>query len=195
MKNIIYSAAFAITFVALVSCSNDEQPIPVAFTEENPLPGLLQQTNLGQRTLSYIDDNNYYDMGIAFVPMVKGKINSFIVKLPESHRQVRITVWNRTTRAILMTTYIDVLSANTNTLLEITPLALEKDKEYVVAISSDDYYMLFQENGSSVTYPVTVGNIKINGGTDQMGNGQEMPEFYTANAISGLVTFNFQQTE
>jgi|SRR6218665_165301 len=198
MKNYFYSFALMLTLFSIVSCSDDDQLVttaPIAFAEENPWIGLLQETNLGHTTLSYIDDNNYYDMGIAFIPLVKGTINSFVIKIPDNHENVRITVWDRATAMVLRTEYIDILTANTDTKLEITPLLLEKDKEYVVAITSDDYYMLFQENGSAVSYPVTIGHIKVTGGTDQMANGQQMPEFYTANAISGIVTFNFQQTE
>ena len=198
MKNHFYSFALAVALFVTTSCSSDDQSAntsPVPFAEENPWLGLLAETDLGQTTLVFIDDNNYYDMGMAFIPTVKGQINSFVVKLPESHNNIRISLWDRTTAEILRTEYIDVLVANTDTKLEILPLQLQKDKEYVVAITSDDYYMLFQENGSAVTYPVSVGNITVTGGTDQLANAQQMPEFYTANAISGIVSFNFQQTE
>src|SRR6218665_185297 len=206
MKNFFCFLMLTTTILCLFSCSDDDNanqnpgpmvvfPAEPSIAGENPMPSFFSATGFGQMNTAYIDFDDH-DLGFSFVPNTIGKINAFLVKLPQMNDHVRITVWDKETATLLRTEYMDVISVNSYVTLEIKPLALQKDKEYVVSITNDDFIICKkQENGPDVTYPVAVGNITITGSIRQLSNATAMPDTYVQNSIGGICSFLFEKTE
>ena len=103
----------------------------------------------------------FWELGYTFKPMVKGSINSLILYLFNNVPSVRITIWDATTKAILLTETATNILANTEKKISITPFILEKDKAYVISMNTKFYFKKSKNDFSSVVYPVTVGNISV----------------------------------
>lgn len=203
MKTIQYLGFAALAFLTW-ACSEEENNTvmvsPVAeFQEENPLPQFLSANEFeanGNRT-AYIDDNNNYEMGFSFKPLVKGQINSIVVMMPQPNVDVRVTIWDKEDASVIRTEYVDVLAANAFETTAVDPLELEANKEYFITMNANDYYLCNRMYAPNVIeYPQVYGNISITGSRCEFGNvGQVMPQDDMVNATAGFCSFNFLETE
>jgi hypothetical protein len=193
----LFSIVFFVSSLLLVSCSKkDDTPAPKVYPEENFLPDFLEQTGFAT------PESSSTDIGaIIFRPKVKGKINSWIVKLPEAGTAI-IQIWDVTTDAKLTTQEVVVASANTNTVKVITPIPLEKDKDYAIVLCGTNIYKYKKANTSTVA--VTAGNIQVRGFMPSSGCPTSGSSFSGSlisagvgfdTYIYGSASFNFQQTE
>lgn len=186
---------FAITF-SLFSCSKDDDstPAPITYNEENPLQEFLTATgfvNIGTPTINELN----YETGLEFTPLVKGKINTIIIKSPDTNSAMRVTIWDATTKTVLRTEIVNITTVNTNITKNISPLTLEKNKLYAITFSSNDYFLYRRPGNTDANYPVTSGNIRIERHLDSIQTEQTYPTNFPTNYYSGDLTFNFQQTE
>ncbi|MDR2205548.1 MAG: DUF4082 domain-containing protein [Flavobacteriaceae bacterium] len=172
MKNLIY-IIFAGVF--LLGCSKDEDtPQPPA--GENPLETFLSVTGFNQNIYEYIDDK-YYVFGMRFTPKVNGKITDVTLKIPNNDNSthlISVNLWDVETQEVLRTASVLTLS-NTGVKESIEPLSVTKDKEYMITFNTDDYYEHSRNDGEDIAYPVTAGNIIINGLNFQSGQGEIFP--------------------
>ncbi|MBP7257479.1 MAG: DUF4082 domain-containing protein, partial [Chitinophagales bacterium] len=130
MKKTIIILLFTIV---IISCSKEENKTPIIYGEENPLNGFLSQLFYYEETYTYINElGGIAQVGMSFTPLVKGKINAIVVKIPSVNNNLKVAIWDKQTRAKLRVEYLNVTSANSFITKEITPLELTKDKEYVI---------------------------------------------------------------
>lgn len=173
------------------SCSKDESETPIVYGEENPLFGFISRVPNIQPYVDAVE--GIAQTGYIFKPTVKGKINTLTVKIPAANSALKVFIWDKGTIALVRSEVVNVTTANTEITKIISPLTLEKDKEYLITIYTDDYYY-HQTNSGAVSYPVIVGNIQILG--TRSGFGELFPQAGgSSNGYSGDIGFNFQRTE
>jgi len=198
MKQIAQYLCLFCAVILIASCSEDESDyILLAFPEENPYPEYLGHYGFDQNQIAYVDDNNSYEMGFSFQPLVVGNITALVVSLPDAHANLRITIWDKQAAQPIRTEYVNVATQAQEFVFPIDPLALETNKEYLITMNSDDYYFfVLQQQPEPIVYPHDFGNIRITGARIDMSNsGQIMPAEDSVNAVGGNCSFKFQQIQ
>ena len=192
LKKITSIALMSIVF--LTSCSKDDEPTPVKYQEENPLIGYLTNGGINGGIIDVVDGTTS-EVGNEFTPLVKGTIKAFVVSLPQSNSNLRVTLWDAITKTVIRTEYVNVVTAATTTTKNIQPIELQKDKKYAITMNSDDWYYRDKSNGSLITYPITSGNIRFDsfGFTDTPG--LIYPIYFSNDYYNGDLSFIFQQIE
>lgn len=177
----------------IVSCSKDDDK-PKSFPTEDFMDDYITDSGFSQATTNFIDSGTY-EFGLEFTPLVKGKITKLNVKLPATNPALRITIWDLTTTTVFRTEMVNVATADTETIIDITDLELVKDKKYAITMNSNDWYKRSKTDNTAATYPITSGNIRIDGYKWSSGSAQTYPINVSANYYAGDVRFDFQQIE
>jgi hypothetical protein len=192
----IYSVIM-IAFAALtISCSSDDDaPTAPVFLEENPIPALI--ADAGYSETSITDLASSAEVGYSFTPLVSGKINALMLSLPVANANTRVTLWDVDTQQAIQTIYVSVPTAATEVIKKITPIALVKNKKYALSFFNGKiYYLHSSPTSTSIPYPRTYGNIKIDDIVMVYTNG--LQSFPTGDGLSsaymGDVSMKFQQT-
>ncbi|MEZ5003458.1 MAG: hypothetical protein R2730_10545 [Chitinophagales bacterium] len=185
-----YTKVALLLFVpfAMTNCGDDT----VTFLEENPLAGFLVASGFDEAVDTFYNSGSY-EFGYSFTPAVNGQINAIVSRLPEANPTLRVTIWDFDSKTVLKTVTVNVATANTTVTEIITPLVLEKDKNYQITMNSNDWYSRERTDGSDVTYPITVDNIKINGYSWISGTTQTFPTFTETDYYAGDASFIFQE--
>lgn len=192
MKNLKTLLTLLITAVYAISCSSDKEDKPT-FKTENPLEAYYTAT--GFTTATNFVNSGDYEFGLAFTPTVKGKIKAITLKLPATNPAVRVTIWDYTAKSVLRSETLNVAKADEQVTKEISELALEKDKKYMITMNSNDWYKKNKADNSNVTYPIVAGNITINEYRWLSGTTQTFPTNVSSSYNAGDLSFDFQQTE
>jgi hypothetical protein len=191
--------AFLILILVTISCSNDDNKAnQVAYNEENPLTAYMALSGFYQKTSVTKNAPVFSESGFSFKPTVAGKINAFIVNIPDVNPALRVTLWDVSTKTILKSETINVPTENVSVEKTITPIALTKDKEYFISINSGDWFVREKKEGvATVSYPIAAGNIIITGFAHVSSKAPEyvFPNSFSDNFYAGDATFKFQQTE
>ncbi|MFB9078395.1 hypothetical protein ACFFLS_16170 [Flavobacterium procerum] len=194
MKTFKTIFAILITAALAVSCSSDDDKDNTpTFKTENPLAVYYTQT--GFSTVSNFINSGDYEFGLVFTPNVKGKIKAITLKLPATNANVRVTIWDFANKAVLRTETLNVATADVQVSKEISELALEKDKKYVITMNSNDWYKKNKADNSNAVYPIVAGNITINEYRWLSGTAQTFPTTVATSYNAGDLSFDFQQTE
>ena len=141
-----------------ISCSSDDDNTP-KFKTENPLEAYYTQTGFTTST-NFVNAGDF-EFGLVFTPTVKGKIKAITLKLPASNPAVRITIWDYTEKIVLRSETLNVAAVDVQVSKEISELALEKNKKYMITMNSNDWYSKSKEDNSGANYPITAGNIRF----------------------------------
>lgn len=181
-----------ITLSAACSSDDDKDNTP-KFETENPLAAYYTAT--GFSTVSNFVNSGDYEFGLAFTPTVKGKIKALTLKLPATNPSVRVTIWDYASKTVLRSETLNVATADVEVKKEISELALEKDKKYLITMNSNDWYKKNKADNSNVTYPIVAGNITINEYRWLSGTAQTFPTNVSSSYNAGDLSFDFQQTE
>ncbi|QSW90983.1 DUF4082 domain-containing protein [Flavobacterium endoglycinae] len=194
MKTFKTIFAILITAALAVSCSSDDDKDNTPkFETENPLAAYYTQT--GFSTVTNFVNSGDYEFGLAFTPTVKGKIKAITLKLPATNSALRVTIWDYTAKTVLRTETLNVATADVQVTKEISELALEKDKKYMITMNSNDWYKKSKADNSIVTYPIVAGNITFNEYRWLSGTTQTFPTNVSSSYNAGDLSFDFQQTE
>lgn len=190
-----FKSMIALLIIALsAACSSDDDKDNTPkFNTENPLATYYTAT--GFTTVSNFVNSGDYEFGLVFTPTVKGKIKAITLKLPATNPSVRITIWDYTSKTVLRTETLNVATADLQVSKEISELALDKDKKYLITMNSNDWYKKSKADNSNVTYPIVAGNITFNEYRWLSGTAQTFPTNVSANYNAGDLSFDFQQTE
>lgn len=189
-KNVLVAIVALIT---IYSCKRDDEP--TTYPEENPLEAYLSNSGFSQKTTNFINSGNY-EFGMKFTPTVKGKVNAITLKIPDAASNVRITFWDATSKTVLRTETLPSVTANTELKYNLTSsLALQKDTPYMITFNANDWYKRNKTDNSAAAYPVTAGNIKINGYAWVSGSSQTFPVNNETNYYAGDISFVFQKTD
>lgn len=196
MKKLILNAMLLTTlFTGSISCSNDDDsttPAPVVFPEENPLKTYLTKSGFNT-TVNYVNSGNY-EFGMLFKPNTNGTINKIFVKVPDAQTNLRVTIWDVSEGTIYRTEKIALVTADVTASKSIAPLALKKNKEYMITYNTNDWYDRRKADNSPTTYPITSGNISITGYGYASGSAQTYPTSFPTNYYAGDLSFAFQPT-
>ena len=195
MKNLKKLACITISIFALSCSKKDDSPTAPVYKEENFYEGFLINSGYIELTVNYINSSLNYEGGFEFSPMVKGKITSLVVKIPDIKNNLKITLWDQVTKTVLRTETVNVASANTQYVFDIIDIDLIKDKEYCISMNTDDYYVRSRQDNTNATYPIIVGNIKVNRCKTLRITSQTYPEITLLKSCLGDLSFNFLRTE
>ena len=202
-KNFLKTGRFILKLVLLLSfslsitnCSKDDAPAPtppvVLASLQDPLTGYLAASGFDQKT-GNITNSSDWEFGYSFIPLVNGKMTAIVVKIPDARLGMRITVWDKAAGTIIRTESIDIATAGVEVTKQITALDLIKDKEYILTMNSNDWYFRSRTNDAAVTYPFTVGDIKITSYLITSGTAQVIPNTPVSVYYSGNCSFKFQK--
>ena len=182
--------------LSITNCSKDDDPAPtppvVLAPLQDPLAGYLAASGFDQKTTNFINGFNY-ELGYSFIPLVNGKMTAIVVKIPDASLGMRVTVWDKVAGTAIRTETFDVPTANVEVTKPITALDLVKDKEYFITMNTNDWYKRSKTNDASVTYPFTVGDIKITSYSYKNGTAQVIPDTPASAFYSGDCSFKFQK--
>ena len=193
VKNYFKIFLFLCLTLAVSNCRKDDnEPAPIVYAEESPLAAYI--TNSGFVSTANNVNFGSYEFGLVFSPNVNGKIKAITAQIPDINANLRITIWDFDTQAILRTETVNVSAANTVITKSISELALVKDKKYLISMNSNDWYNRTKSGGGAATYPITAGNIKITDYLWKSGSTQTFPTNSDATYYAGDVNFIFQQT-
>ena len=202
IKNVLV-VLFTIIFISVASCSKSDEPAPVkpvvVYQEENFLDGYLASSGFNQTYTNTIDGAQN-EIGTEFTPIVNGKITSITIRIPAPTNNFNITVWDKATKSVLKTIssgFSPPFPANTILTIPIPDLNLNliKNKEYAITMNTNDWYNHKRTDGTAVTYPITVGNIKILSYKYIAGTTGAYPTTENNTVYSGDLSFNFIRTE
>ena len=193
---LLKSALLLSLSLSVINCSKDDAPAPappaVLAPLQDPLPGYLAASGFNQKITPSINGTDYED-GYSFIPLVNGKMTAIVVKIPDARLGMRVTVWDKVAGTAIRTETFDVPTANVEATKSITALDLVKDKEYFITMNTNDWYKRSKTNDASVTYPFTVGDIKITSYSYKNGTAQVIPDTSASAFYSGDCSFKFQK--
>ena len=183
--------------LSVTNCSKDDDPVPTTVEPvlaplQDPLAGYLSASGFNQKTTNNVNVSDY-EFGYSFIPLVNGKITAIVAKIPDAHLAMRVTVWDKVAGTPIRTETIDVATAGVEVTKQITALDLTKDKEYFITFNSNDWYDRRKTDGSVVTYPFTVGDIKITSYSFASGTAQAIPNSPQTTYYAGDCSFKFQK--
>lgn len=182
--------------LSLTNCSKDDDPLPtppvVLAPLQDPLAGYLSATGFDQKTTNNVNSGDW-EFGYSFIPLVNGKMTAIVVKIPDARLGMRVTVWDKVAGTFIRTESIDIVTAGVEVTKQITALDLIKDKEYILTMNSSDWYFRSRTNDAAVTYPFTVGDIKITSYLIRLGTAQVIPNTPVSIYYSGNCSFKFQK--
>jgi hypothetical protein len=191
-KTVLLASLFAIT----LSCNKDDDPVveptPVV-PEQNPLAGYLAASGFDQKKVSQVNIGDY-EFGISFIPTVNGKMTAIVAKIPDARPALRVTIWDKVAGTVLRTETVDITSAGVEVTKSITALDLVKDKEYFLTFNSNDWYDHRRTDSANVTYPFTVGDIRITSYSFKSGTTQALPNSPQLAYYAGDISFKFQKS-
>ena len=196
LKNFKTISIFAFSLL-LISCSKSDEPVAVTPINtiapvQDPLNGFLEVSGLNQKNDIYLN-NIDREVGFSFIPIVNGKITAILVKIPDTRTALKVTIWSKTNPSIIRSETIDITSSGVETTKIISPINLIKDTEYVISMNSNDYYVRSRTNGSNITYPFIVGDIKVTDALERNGADQIIPITRSLNIYAGDCSFKFQK--
>ncbi len=185
-----------LSITSMAACKKDktDEVAPAIYVEENPLSGFLATTGLDQQS-TVTNNINFYEEGFSFKASVKGTIRALTIKLPAILNTVRITIWDSTSKAILRTENINIPTANIETVIPITVFNIEKNKAYLITMSTKNDYLRRRNNNSIIPYPIVSGSIIITN-VYYGNNASQLFTAYTTNtSYYGDISFKFLRTE
>ncbi len=175
------------------SCSKSDAPVAAETTVaplQDPLSGYLMASGFNEVTETVVN-NSDRELGYSFIPLVNGKITAIVVKIPDTRTALKVTVWDKTTATVIRSETIDITSSGVETTKIISPVDLIKDKEYVISMNTNDYYVHTKTNGSFAAYPFVIGDIKVTSFVERGGVNQIMPILTSSPAYAGDCSFKF----
>ena len=182
-----------VVIFTIASCRKDDETTVKTYQEENPMPSFLQTSgfNFSKATVSI--PGGEAELGFSFIPKVNGKINALVNKTHVPNSNLKVTIWDKLTGLSIATNYVNVVNAGLEVVTNISPINLQKNKEYIISVKTQYYYNYEKQNSALQTYPVESGNVSITGSFD--GNPNQMPSFSISNSFTGDYSFKFQQID
>lgn len=181
----------------LISCNKEDAAttaIPTVYQEENFLDGYLAISQFNQMNTPNVG-SVIFEAGLEFSPLVKGKIKSLVVKLPEINNSLKITLWDKYTETVIKTETVNVEVANKVFVFDINDIELTKNKSYLISFTTSSYFFRRKTDSSNANYPIISGNIRVDGFKSSLSLSIFPSSLNTFNEYAGDLSFNFQQTD
>jgi hypothetical protein len=190
MKNLKITIVILMLSIFVISCSkSDDAPEKANFLQELLSVAVFTSTNKELGGGFATSD----EKGLVFKPKFKGKITAFVLKLPSTDN-VKVTLWDFTAKTKITDAIVNITTPEVDFVKEITPVQLEKDKEYVISYNS--LYSYDHINTEKIVYPIVTKNFIItdflfNNGSNQVFPVSSISDF----VINGDCSFIYQKTE
>jgi hypothetical protein len=193
MKKVFF--ILSVLAISITSCKKSSNTEPVIFPEELPYDNFITSVAQNATIQSVTNSSIFFEVGVAFKATVNGQIKTLYVKIPDTSSALLVTIWDKNTQAKLFQTSIAVTTANTEKALDITAFNIEKNKEYVISMRTNDYYLRKKNGTTLISYPVISGNIIYTSTMNDNSTPQNFPSIYFNQGVYiGDVYFKFQQT-
>jgi hypothetical protein len=197
MKNSIKTiiAIFIVSVIGISCSKDDDKPQAPVYQTEDFLGGFLANANYSSRVAA-LDEILIAEYGLVFKPNVKGEVSALVMNSPKAGVTMRVTLWDKATKAIIKQSNISIVTVNTKTYAQINPpIQLTKDKEYVISFKATNRW--FHEKTTNVAYPIVSGNITVlNAVTSSLVVAGDFPiNDSDKNRFSGDCSFVFKRTE
>jgi hypothetical protein len=163
MKKIIFTLTIATLLFACKKKSEDI-PAPVVPLAPYSFSEFLKQTGFDATVDNYSEAPETSERGTIFEPQVDGNITAFVVNLPAAVTNLKITLWNATTKVPLRSITGIYTALGQNSTYTISAVPVQKNEKYCVSFTTQtnfSYYKRKRANGVAATYPVNFSNIKI----------------------------------
>jgi hypothetical protein len=163
MKKIIFTLTIA---TLLFACTKKSEDIPALVVPLVPysFSEFLKQTGFDATVDNYSEAPETSERGTIFEPQVDGNITAFVVNLPAAVTNLKITLWNATTKVPLRSINGIYTALGQNSTYTISAVPVQKNEKYCVSFTTQptfSYYKRKRTNGAAATYPVNFSNIKI----------------------------------
>lgn len=186
------TVSLIIILILMISCSkSDSTPEEANFFQE--LVSVVGFTTIDRLTGGGFSSEN--EMGIAFKPKFNGRVTAFALKLPVIVNEgVKVTLWDFATKTKITETLLNITAIDVDFKKEITPVLLEKNKEYVLSFNS--IYSYNYSKTEKIVYPFESKNFTITDYLFHNGSKQIFPNSSISDFnISGDCSFVFQITK
>ena len=181
----------------LLGCKKDKTEQDIVYSEENTFENL--RTSIAQNSTinNVLNSAYYFEVGSSFKSLVKGNIKTLYVRIPDTSSILIVTIWDKSTQAKLLQTTVNITNSNTERVLDITPIAIEPNKEYIISMKTNDYYLYKKSGSTLISYPFTSGNIIYTAtvSADPLTPGVMPTTAFNQGTYFGEVHFKFQQTQ
>ncbi len=182
-------------FVLVITASGCKKNEAKVYQEENPYPEFLIQSKFNQYSKNVLLTYKG-EAGFVFRPINKGNVTSLVMKLPNAISNLRVTLWDDSTKTVLHTEMINITAPNSETTFPITPFLLEKNKRYLISFKSNTSVERAVSSSYSINgFPKTIGNITFLKTRYNVDASDTYPSREMTVATIGDVSFNFQRTE
>ena len=169
MKKIFLSLSLLICI--LTACKKIAvEPAVTKIEEEYPFQALLEKTKYNEFKADALKSEfsfKNHEIGFRFSPIVNGDITAIQVDLPKLQNNVRVVIWDNTTRKPIFSKSINYNLTNEILTLPIEPFSLVKDGQYTISFVAEGsvYFNSTKkaEDADIIKYPLVIGNIKILG--------------------------------
>jgi hypothetical protein len=184
-------------FTGMISCKKSNTDVaaivyPKEATYQNFIADVAQNSTLQSVT----NASQFFENGVAFKTLVTGQIKTLYVKIPDTSAALLITIWDKTTQAKIFQTTVAIAISNTEKAVDISPIVIEKNKEYVISIRTNDYYLRKKTGGTLINYPFISGNVIYTATMNDNASMQAFPNvYYNQGSFFSEVYFKFQQTQ
>ncbi len=100
--------------------------------------------------------------GTLFRPKVNGKVLALLLRMP-INGTYEVTLWDASTKNQLSSAIIETTNKNSAEKVDLpNPISLEKDKQYVITVNANDWYLHIDEQDAlGNQFPKTYGNIEV----------------------------------
>lgn len=136
-----------------------------------------------------------YEYGLRFTVTKTGKMVKVGSKLPKAGTY-RVSIWDVATKTVIAQQYVKQLTDNLQSWADIPALALTANKEYFISIISNNWNDASPKSSSTISYPITKGNLKILAfayvSQPMVTSAPKYPDMEdNTHSISGFVDFGF----
>ena len=185
---------FFLLGLLLNACKKDDTTTALKPTE-NPIATLLKDANW----TAAANPAGKYELGYIFSASAKGKLTQVAAQMVDPGIYA-VSIWDADTKALLRQKSVEQSSPNKFSTASIDELVIEKDKKYVVSISTSigavlKGYNQLRKNGSSTgtIFPISSGSVVIQKSVYANSAVSVFPaiDYSTSNAFYGFADITF----
>ena len=125
-----------VVIFTIASCRKDDETTVKTYQEENPMPSFLQTSGFNFSKATGSIPRGEAELGFSFIPKVNGKINALVNKTHVPNSNLKVTIWDKLTGLSIATNYVNVVNAGLEVVTNISPINLQKNKEYIISVKT-----------------------------------------------------------
>lgn len=157
MKPILLTCSILFLALTFWTCRTDDDPV---VEQESPFFDLLEQPAINIDTTPTAA--SVWEYGFVFRTIKAGKINHVGVKLPTTGNFI-VRLWNLSgpTPVLLREREVQVPVQHQASFMPIQPVTVPAGVTFGISIVANSFYRIEKKDGSSFTFPRTIGNFEV----------------------------------